>query len=376
MSETSHNQPKINVSITPAEIVALLSLLYAIPIVFAQVRMFHVAKESAWASSIIAGVCGALVILVWSKLLNDFPNKTLPEIVTSVLGPWLGWVVNFVFMFHFLIETAVGSRLVGEVMLRLLPDTPLLAIVLGTTVTGTVLARLGPGAIGRLSLIHVGVVTASMIFIVVTLFSMIDSGRFRPLLAVPASDLVIASFPLIGFMGHAILLSFLVAYIPSKRAKPATNWPVWKIGIIGMGTSWLFFFILLLLSQGVFGAFETPRLTLPVLSLVRSIKIGAHFERVEASLVALWLPSAFLKVGIFLYSTSVMAASLVRTPTHVWLTMPLALVSVPISLMLAKNITHLTYLINGTWALVQIAVKILIPACLLLIIPLKARLER
>lgn len=379
MSAAQSQQTQQGWTVSSTEVIALLAMLYSAPLVFAPIRMFSVAADSAWLAGFVSGIFGALIVAIWVTISTAFPGMSLPEIVVALLGPWLGWTTNLIFSVLFILETAVATRMIGEVMRRLLPDTPMPAIIVLALVVGLVIARLGPEVMGRLASIHLFVVIVTVIFSAAALAGKSDLGRFLPVMADGIGPVLNASLTPTALLGHVVLLALLLPHMrktndPKQPARARFREGM-RVGLIGMGLTWMVFHVLLLLEQAVFGAQEAARLAIPALSLVRMIQLGVFFERVEASMVAVWLPAAFLKLTAFLYAAAVMVKHVSGSKEFRWYVLPLVVLIAPIALTLADSTTKLIVLINGTWAVVQIIVKVGIPIVLLVLVPPHMRLR-
>lgn len=372
-------QTQTTFRLSSTEVVALLAMLYSAPIIFAPIRMFSVSGDSTWIAGMVSGVFGALVVTLWVAITSFFPGKVLPEIVEALLGSWLGWTVNLVFGLYFLFEAAVGVRMIAEVMLRILPGTPVVVTAAMAVLVALVIARLGPEVMGRLAGIHLWVVSFAFAFMVVSLGKNVDPRYFLPVLADGIGPVLNASLTPTMLLGHILLVSFLFPHmLVTKEPHLDVRRRFWKgmsVGMLGMGLTWLFFMTLLVLEQAVFGAQEAPRLAIPALTLVRAIRIGAFFERVEVSLVGVWLPAIFLKITVFLYAASIMTKHLTRSQAYRWYVLPLATCLIPASAAFADNTLKLIHLVNGTWTVVQLILKVVIPLGLLGVIFLRTRFD-
>ena len=277
-------------TLSSREVTALLAMMYSAPIVFAPIRMFDVAGASAWIAGLLAGVAGAAIVLVWVVLSASFPGRILPEFVGEIVGRQIGWAVNLIFSVYFFYEVAVSNRMIAEVVLHVLPETPIGAIMAMSLIVTAVVTRLGPEVLGRMALIHLGVVSVGFLPMIVALAPLVQLRNFLPVLTGGWLPVFRAASPPAALLGHIALVSFLLPLMSKDPAKSgdaqAHGKEGIKVGMLGIGISWLWFYILLLLEQGVFTAEESRRLAIPALSLARAIDFGVFFERVEVSLLA------------------------------------------------------------------------------------------
>ncbi len=366
-------------TLSSTEVIALLSMLYSSPIAFAPIRMFTVAGESAWIAGLVSAVFGALIVVIWVAVCINFPKRELPEIVQSVLGPHIGSLFNLIFALYFLYEAAVAGRIIGEVMLRVLPGTPMVVILSMALFIGVVIARLGPEVMGRLASMHLWIVSAAFAVVVASLTKDLTPSYYLPVITGGVGPVLNAAITPTALLGHVIVISLLLPHMRGVMEAERDQGERWReglrVGMLGMGITWLFFMIMLTFEQGIFSAEQAARLTIPALSLVRAIKIGAFFERIEVSLVGVWLPAAFLKLSLFLYGTSVFTKHLARTPERRRYVLALAALIVPVTLGIAENVPEFIVFVNGAWPLFQLVVKVAIPLLLLGLLLVKRRLS-
>jgi len=364
------------------EVTALLAMMYSAPLVFAPIYMFSTAGSSAWISGLIAGIVGAGIVLLWTKLSAEFPGRTLPEFLEEVAGPTLGWLINLLFAVYFLLESGVSARMIGEVMLQILPQTPLLVLTALALATGCVAARLGPETLARMATFHMGVGSMAFLITLVALAPLLEGRNLLPVLVDGWAPVIVAASPPIALLGHTAMIALLLPLTTSREQVQSGPDPEYfrrglKAGIAGMGFSWAAFYLMLILEQGVFSAEEASRLAIPALSVARAIDIGVFFERVEVLLIAMWLPAVLIKMCLFLYATAQMVDHLAGTQSsYQHYVAPIAAAALPVALTLAVDLPTLVRLINGAWTALSISIKGLLPVVLLAVRVIQRRISR
>lgn len=376
------------------DVAMLLAMMYSAPLVFAPIYMFSTAGSSAWISGLISGVIGVGVVYLWTKLSAEFPGQTLPKIVEQIAGPWIGWLVNVIFTAYFLLECGVSARMIGEVMLQILPETPLLVLMATALVAGAVAARLGPQTLARMATVHVGVGSISFLITLVALAPLIELRNIFPVLVDGWAPVIQGASPPVALLSHVALIALLLPLTYSPATQPVkpphgaaqrdntTRDPdyfrrgLWA-GVAGMGFAWAAFYLMLVLEQGIFSAEEASRLAIPALSVARAIDVGVFFERVEVLLIAIWLPAVLIKMCLFIYSTATMIDHLAGTQES-WghYVVPLAAVSLPLAYTLAVDLPTLVRLINGAWAALAIIIKVILPLVILGVHLVQRRVSR
>ncbi|WNR44061.1 GerAB/ArcD/ProY family transporter [Paenibacillus roseipurpureus] len=65
------------------------------------------AGHDGWISVILAGVCVQLVLLAYMMLCRRFPQQNLYELVTPIVGKWIGKLISVIFVAHFAFTTCL-----------------------------------------------------------------------------------------------------------------------------------------------------------------------------------------------------------------------------------------------------------------------------
>lgn len=111
------------------------------------------AKQDAWISIALGIIMSLPMIVVYSKLLNNFPEKDLYDIFQYVFGKKIGKVISVLFIWYVFHLGALVIRVFSEfVNVVSLPETPqsIFAIFLGLLCIWTV--KSGIEVLGRLAM--------------------------------------------------------------------------------------------------------------------------------------------------------------------------------------------------------------------------------
>src|SRR5690606_29314779 len=109
--------------------------------------------------------------------------------------------------------------------------------------------RWGPVILGRMAVIHVGVVLVGVLGMGGGLFPLLDLGNFLPVLTEGWGAVVRAAIRPTSLFGHVILLAFFLPLLqtpdPNENAQGYFRRGL-RVGMVGMGFSWFCFFLLLI----------------------------------------------------------------------------------------------------------------------------------
>lgn len=253
------------------------------------------AENSGWISLIVGWAIGAVGMVLFVRLAERFPTKTLTEYTALVLGRWLGKVVSLSLSGYFIGLSALYARLFSQaIVIPLLPETPF-SVILGMFVV--LLAyetHAGLQSISQLSQVFIVPIALSAILIVAGVAPLIDLGRLAPFLEPGPVQVLSTALVASSYAGESIVVLMLYPYLTRKTG-------VLRAGLLGLGIALALLLPVVIAGVGVFGHDRIKDLMFPMLSLARLIRLGGFIEHAEVLFVVLWLFSAFLKVSIFFY---------------------------------------------------------------------------
>lgn len=352
------------------EVVCLLILVYSTMITFTPIQIARLAGHSSWVAKGLSGLFAAVIILVWVRLLTYYPDRNLPQLTEQVLGKVLGRALNGLFFVYFVFGVSVHVRIVCEVIWNIMPETPLAFFIASALIVMAIIVRLGPEVMGRMATVVMIPLVIGTLGVVFSLSRFVHLHGFLPIFAEGVGPVLLATITPTSFLAEVGLLGLFAANLARPSWPNSLEDPFKKRLVIAMTAlviAWWLSMVLTLLEQAVLGAEQVARLAFPALKLVRAISIGMFFERVEVSLVAVWLPAALLKIGVFLYGAALFAKHLLGSKAYRHYVVPVAAVSFPGAYTLAANLPKLIFVLNGTWSVITLVILALIPAFLLLV---------
>ncbi|MDL4840419.1 GerAB/ArcD/ProY family transporter [Aquibacillus rhizosphaerae] len=243
--------------------------------------IFKEAKQDAWISVIIAGLCMHLIIFVMFAILKKYKNTDIFGIQTDLFGKWISRVLGTIFiiyLFSSLVSILINYIQVVQVFIYPMLSPWLLSIMILSIVTYAVLGGLRV-AVGVTFTFFI--LTLWLIFFLYKPMTLMDFGHFKPMFeATPMELLKGARATTYSFLGLEILF-FLYPFIDNKKKAQLPT----QLGIV-MTT----FLVLLVtfISIGFFGGDLLERSIWPVLILYKLIEY-AVIERFDLIIVTQWM---------------------------------------------------------------------------------------
>jgi spore germination protein KB len=252
----------------------------------------HTAREDAWLATLFTLLLNILMVGLYLLLTRVYPGKNLFQIHMQAFGKIMGAFVNVLYLIYF--EILVGT-LVGNLGFFLssefMPETPieanqvlfLVTVIISATLGLIILARFGELLFPWLALLF--------LVLVVALVPQIHWDYVQPVLEDGWGPVLRAGFHSALFQELVVLLAFFPLIKGEKKERE-------KAFITATGIGGLALTIIVALSVLVLGIEQTENSTFPAFALAKAIHVGQFFQRVEGLLIALWIITFFIKVGL------------------------------------------------------------------------------
>jgi spore germination protein KB len=174
---------------------------------------------------------------------------------------------------------------------EILPETPIEANQFLFLVTVVFSARLGLIILARFGELLFPWLALLFLVLVVALVPQIHWDYIRPMLEDGWVPVLQAGFHSAMFKEMVVLLAFFPMIKGKKKEREKAFITATGIGGIALTT-------IVALSVLVLGIEQTENSTFPAFALAKAIHVGQFFQRVEGLLIALWIITFFIKVGL------------------------------------------------------------------------------
>ncbi|MFD0672431.1 endospore germination permease [Cohnella sp. GCM10027633] len=297
------------------------------------------AKQGAWLV-ILAGCLIGVAFMggVYGPLFRMFPDMPLTGYLRRILGSVPGWIVGFAYMLYFIYIAGRNTRDFGDLLAAASYDaTPMFAIdALMVLAVGYVL-HLGIEVFGRTAFVFF-VFTGGIfaLIVVLVLFSdMADAHRMLPVLPDGWQPVWKALYPTnITFpFGEMIVMTMFLPHL-NRRFKPV------RIGIGAMALSAALLCVAMFVNVSVLGIEIAGRATFPLFTSLSRLRLAEFVQRMDAVVLLLLVISSFFKIGTFMFAAVLAARDLFKTVNYKTLVLPVALVVLVSSLLMAGSLTE------------------------------------
>jgi spore germination protein KB len=319
------------------------------------------AKQDAWIAVALSSLAGLAVIWVTVSLSSRFPAKTIIEYSEAICGQIPGKAVGAVFIWFFLLLTALAVREFAEFIRAVFMEETQLAVFISSMLVIAAYAVYGGlEVIARVNELMLTLVLLAILLFMALATNQMDPARLTPVFAAGTGPIFKGAFVASGWYGEVLALAFLFPYL--NRPALARRYGIGAVGIL-LGV----FIIAITAAIMTFGPAETGRMQFPAFMVARNISIMGIFEHTEAIFMLLWIAGMFAKITIYFYISVLGAAQWLQLIDYRPLTLPLGTIIGGLSFIAAPNNPELVSFIHHVWSPYALTVELGLPVILLMI---------
>ncbi|MEF2966722.1 endospore germination permease [Paenibacillus sp. M1] len=295
-------------------------------------------------------------LLLWLK----YPERSLIEYSSSILGRFLGKIVGLLYIGYFLMQTAITVRFFDDFLVtRFFYHTPMEAIGLGLLVIVVYAVYMGVEVIGRCASVLVPVIFFGMLLLVALAFSQAHGYNVAPTWETSPGEFMITMLPTATRWSELAWTAVLFPLIRKRQnIKPAVFGGIIFVNFL--------FFIVNVSVVAIFGPVSVKNIRFPTLEMVQSVSVGEFLDRVESLVLGLWVFGAFVKTAIFFYVCVQCVTEWFKLKDRKPLIIPMGIIVYLLSILLFSNIVELS-IFSGTVIPIDFAFTFLLPLLMLLI---------
>ncbi|RJX22655.1 MAG: spore gernimation protein [Desulforudis sp.] len=318
---------------------------YAISIVLATAILFvpsitaQHARQDAWLSLLLAGAFGALVTYIAVRLALRFPGETVVQYTPRVLGPVLGKLVGFIYVYYYLFVAYFVQREFSELInAAYLSRTPMIVIICVLTLLAVYVLYQGLEVLCRVNTVVLWSMIGAIFLIIMLGIKEVRLEAFLPILENGPGPVILGAVTPGSWFGETTVILMLMPFIL------ATDQPrMVKFNLLAVLVLFLVLEMIVVAAVGQFGAAQAATKLFPTLSLARHVDIPALpiFSRQDAVFMAFWVAGMLFKLTTFFYAGTLGLAQWLNLKDYRPLILPLAVVITALSFQAWVDITEL-----------------------------------
>lgn len=326
---------------------------------------------NAWIVTLI-GICiGILLILLYSKLSNAYPKKTYVEMLKSILGKWMGNILSILFLFTIFIMTMANLRGVGDFFTtQVLPETPIPAILILTTLTALYLLRNGIENIARTCEIFFPWTAFLLIMLLLLVIPEVRIENLNPTFVKGLGPIIGTTYAYMGYSFNELIVFLMIIPFVNQHSAVKKNF------LLGLVIGGITLSIITAFCLTVLGDDFTGRNLYPTYILGKKISIGEFLERIEVFVGISWVFTIFFKITINLFALAIGTTQVLGISDYKTVLFPLGYFSVVCSIIFFPNIVYYNHFGVSVWSHHSAIVFIFMPIMLLSILTVKDKIKK
>ncbi|MCK6257824.1 spore germination protein [Fictibacillus sp. KIGAM418] len=330
------------------------------------------AKQDAWLVILVGMFCGLVLMWVYTKLFEHYPGYTLTQMIPKIVGRFIGYPLNVIYILYFIYLASRVARDFGELVGgTFLPKTPML-VVIGCFMAVIVYCLSGGievfGRTGEIFLPFL-LLVAIVSWIIVYSSQIFDIARITPILETGVGTVWKAAFPLVvtfPFGEMVLFMMFWPMLHDSRKVK--------KLGMMVVLVAGILLTVNMINVISVIGPRWLSERIYPLLTVVKLASVGNFIERIDAVVIITMIIGGFFKVGSYLYGAAIGAAELFKMESRRSLVVLFGAIVVPLSLIIANSyMEHVEIGLKKVPLYLHIPLQMVIPFILLVIAKIRKR---
>ncbi|WP_245625139.1 GerAB/ArcD/ProY family transporter [Paenibacillus stellifer] len=286
-------------------------------------------KRTIWLSILMAVPGGVLFYLIYVYLSRQFPGKILSGITVNILGKWIAWPVNLLYIAQFLYNGSRNLREAASLLTAASYDrTPIIFTSAFMIIAVIYILNQGTTVLGRTAEIYfvIMILMGVSCNFVVIVSGLPDMSNLFPLHLRDWKTAVISAYPnvwVFPFLETVVFTTIIPHLNKSGRAG--------KTGMIAMILSGILLTITHAIEISVLGEDIYSRATFPLFTTIALVNLADFIQRLDAFVFLTLIIGVFFKLTIYCYAVSAIATDLFKIQDSRKAVLPVGIVaSVPV----------------------------------------------
>lgn len=304
----------------------------------------HLAKQDGWISLLLATLVGLLIAWLGVSLSLRFPGKTIFQFLEVILGRWPGKFAAFLYILWYIHINALIIREYGSFMVAaFMPETPISVFILLIIAIAAYAVRNGLEVFTRVNQIILPFILVTVIIVNILVSPEMNLKRLLPVFfengAVP---IIKGAVMPAAWMGEIATMAVLIPYL--NKAKEAYKIAATAILITGS-------FLILAFVGGIatYGPEVNAGWLFPALNSARMIHLANFLERLEVTVMVVWVAGALVKISVFYWVAVLGSAQWLELKDYKPLVLPVGIILIAMSILIHDSIMDLFTFLGTSW---------------------------
>ncbi|MET3699638.1 spore germination protein KB [Bacillus oleivorans] len=329
------------------------------------------AKQDAWLVVILSIGIGLIVIWMFNKIAQLFPDMNIAQINEKLFGKWPGKILSIIMVWFAFIASAELLFYSGTFFrVNLLPETPIEVLHIMTTILLVMAVRIGLETFSRAAEIF----WVIFIFLFLLLLFVIPHSKFENLQPVLENGIKPLLYPtLILVFVSSINAIYLLMIFPASVNKLKGGQKSFYAGQIIGG---IIIFIVTILAILVLGADATARFPYPSYVLAQKINVGDFIKRIEVIVATMWFIAVYFKLIIYFYACCAGLGQVLNLKNYRPIVLPMGMILTAFTSMMFPNVVEQQQWDVKVLLITSYMVGGLLPLLILLVAYVRIRIKK
>ncbi|WP_409300812.1 endospore germination permease [Peribacillus sp. SCS-155] len=303
----------------------LYPTIYSTAILFVPTITAKYAGRDMWIAPVFAAVTGIITAYIIYRLHKRYPEETIIEYSSHLIGRFPAKLLGFAYIFFFLFMGGYVLReYVSFINISFLPRTPILVIVGSIIMVSSVAVSGGIEVLGRVSQVLIPIFILPIPIFIALLVKDMVIQNIQPILENGLTPVVRSSVTPQAWFGEVFIMALILPYV-SNRVK-ALKWSILSIITVMLSLVSLNLMCILLFGE------ITVSYSFPVFKAIRFISFSDFFEHLESFVIAFWILGIFVKITALYYSVVLSAAQTIGIKDYKQIVLPMGLLLILFSI--------------------------------------------
>ena len=304
----------------------------------------HLAKQDGWISLLLAILIAQLVAWLAVSLGLRFPGKTIFQFLEVILGRWPGKFAAFLYILWYIHINALIIREYGSFLVAaFMPETPISVFMLLILAIAAYAVRNGLEVFTRVNQIILPIILGTVIIVNILVTPEMNLKRLLPVFVDSGAVPIIkgAVMPA-AWMGEIVTMAVLIPYL--NKAKEA-----YRIAATATLITGSFLILAFLGGIATFGPEVNAGWLFPALNEARMIHLANFLERLEVTVMVVWVAGALVKICVFYWAAALGSAQWLELKDYRPMVLPVGVILFALSIMLHDSIMDLYTFLGTSW---------------------------
>lgn len=326
------------------------------------------AKNDMWLAVLLAVLLSIPVLMIYSSIMNRYPEMDLFDILQKALGKLPGKLLSLPFIWYSFHLGAIVLRDLGEFMNTVgLPETPKIIPVIMFALICALGVKCGIETLSRCaSCFIVGVFFLLVLLTLLTIPNM-KLEKLLPVFYGGYKPLLVGAFEAFSFpFGELVVFTMVFDSLKSPKSSC-------KIFLKALFIGGLILAFVAVRNLTVLGAETNINVYFPSYTAISRVNIGNFLQRLEISVSLVFIISSFIKISICLLAAAKGITKLFGFKDYRVLVVPVSLLMVNVAHIMFDSIMEMFEFSILIYPFYAFPFQVILPLFVLIIIEIKAR---